>query len=89
MAASRNSKSCRSRIRRRWIEAALAPLRRRLDAPTLRRLEAALCLLIGIDAIVVLKDIAGLEREEALDVLAWAADVLTSGALAGAAVPRG
>jgi hypothetical protein len=37
---------------------------------------------MGIDPVVVMKDIAGASREEALDALEWSARVLVEGALA-------
>ena len=43
------------------------------------RLSAALTLLFGSDAVVCLRDIAGLDRDEAIETLAWAARQLTSG----------
>ena len=59
--------------RRRWLEGALEPLRSTLPPATWSRLQNALALTLGIDSVVVLKDVCGLDNEEALDVLRWTA----------------
>lgn len=61
--------------RMRWLENALAPL---ADMPEerRRRLHAALALTLGIDSIVVLKDVCRLNDDEALAILRWAAAAL-------------
>src|SRR6516162_2087991 len=56
-----------------WIQRVLDAIGDRLDEPDRSRLAAALNLVVGVDAIVVLTDIAGLDRAEALDVLEWVA----------------
>ena len=58
-----------------WVEEALAPVTD-LDEKRRRRLTAALTLVLGIEPITVLKDVCGLDDEETLDVLSWAADAL-------------
>ena len=45
------------------------------------RLSAALHLVLGIDPIITLIDIAGLDRAEALDVLEWVAATLVEAAI--------
>jgi AcrR family transcriptional regulator len=70
--------------RRRWIAGLLAPLRGTTDQRTLRRLAGALNLLLGVEAVVALTDIAELDREEALDVLAWTAETLVRAAATSA-----
>jgi AcrR family transcriptional regulator len=61
----------------RWIEKALAPVRGRLEEPEFRRLVAALSLCMGIEALVVLRDVCALESSsEAQEVLLWAARTL-------------
>jgi AcrR family transcriptional regulator len=50
------------------IDAALAPLAQRLPADVYRRLRLGLCLAVGAEALVVLKDVCGLEPDEALDI---------------------
>ena len=69
--------------RGRWIDDILAAAGDRLDPPARARLSAGLHLALGIDPIIVLTDIAGLDRAEALDVLAWVAATLVRASLAG------
>jgi AcrR family transcriptional regulator len=66
----------------RWIEKALAPVRVRLEEPDFRRLVAALSLCMGIEALVVLRDVCALESSEAEEVLRWAARTLLRSSLA-------
>jgi len=67
--------------RGRWIDDILAAAGDRLDPPARARLSAALHLVLGIDPIIVLTDIAGLDRAEALDVLEWVAATLVEAAI--------
>jgi AcrR family transcriptional regulator len=67
--------------RGRWIEDILAAAGDRLDPPARARLWAALHLVLGIDPIIQLTDIAGLDRAEALNVLEWSAATLVQAAL--------
>jgi len=69
--------------RREWIRDVLAPLRPKIDATTYQNLSNALMLLLGIDPVVVMTDIAGASRDEALDALEWMARTLTEAALGG------
>jgi AcrR family transcriptional regulator len=62
--------------RARWIEALLADLPPEVDAATRRRLAIALLPLFGADAVVWTTDVAELDREAALDALAWTAATL-------------
>jgi AcrR family transcriptional regulator len=66
---------------RRWVADILAAASDRLDDATRARLSAALHLVLGIDPIIVLTDIAGLDRAEALDVLEWVAATLVESAM--------
>jgi AcrR family transcriptional regulator len=66
----------------RWIEEALAPIQGRLEEPDFRRLVAALSLCMGIEALVVLRDVCALEPEEAEEVSRWAARTLLRCSLA-------
>lgn len=59
-----------------WIEEALAPLRGQLPEPELRRLVLAIRCAVGIEALVWLTDIAGISREEAVDLMRWSAQAL-------------
>ena len=65
-----------------WIEKALAPVRGRFEEPDFRRLVAALSLCMGIEALVVLRDVCALESPEAQEVLRWAARTLLRSSLA-------
>jgi hypothetical protein len=59
--------------RMRWLEQTLQPIRKQLPAGSWRRLKNALALTLGIDSIVIMKDVCGLEDKEALEVLGWTA----------------
>lgn len=67
--------------RGRWIDDILAAAGDRLDPPARARLSAALHLVLGIDPIITLTDIAGLDRAEALDVMEWVAATLVEAAI--------
>lgn len=69
--------------RMRWLEIALAPVKKKLSRPEWRRLQAALALTLSIDALVVMKDVAHLDNEEALETLRWTALALLRHVLAG------
>ena len=62
--------------RHRWITNALEPLRDQIPADEMDRLVAALCLLMGAEAVVVLRDVAHLEPEDGVAVAHWAAQAL-------------
>ncbi|HEU0027781.1 MAG TPA: TetR family transcriptional regulator [Ktedonobacterales bacterium] len=64
-----------------WIEEALAPLRGRLPEPQLHRLALAIRSAVGIEALVWLTDVAGLSREEAVELMGWSASALLRSAL--------
>ena len=51
------------------------------DPGTYAKLSNALTLLMGIDPVVVMRDIAGVSREEALDTLEWCGRTLVEAAL--------
>lgn len=59
----------------------MEPLRALLSAAEFRRLSMALSLLVGIEPVVVLQDLAGLSREETIETLVWTATRLTESAL--------
>ena len=63
------------------LEAALAPVRDALGPEAYDRLVCALVPLLGIDALVALRDICGLPYEEADDVMGWAVRTLVAAAL--------
>ena len=68
-----------------WLEEALAPLRDRLSATDLRRLVHAIRSACGIEALVWLTDVAGLAREEAVEVMRWSARALCRTAISESA----
>jgi AcrR family transcriptional regulator len=74
--------------RRELLGSALAPLRGRLPPADFDRLRQALSLIFGTEAFVVLKDIWGLDGEDARDVALWAAHALVRTAAAEAVTNR-
>jgi AcrR family transcriptional regulator len=71
-----------------WIADALAPIRNQIDPETYGKLSKALTLMLGIDPIVVMKDIAGASREQALATLEWSARALVEAALGVGGRPK-
>lgn len=65
-----------------WISEALAPLRDRMSEAQLRRLAVAIRSVAGIEPLVWLTDIAGLSREDAVQVMRQSARALLWFALA-------
>lgn len=70
----------RTHTRLRWLDQALEPATQ-LSEQTRRRLRAALALTLGIESIIVMKDVCDLEDDDALAVLRWAATTLLRAAL--------
>ena len=64
-----------------WIETALAPVRERLGEARFERLVSALALVVGVEALLVLRDIRGLDRAEMAAVSRWAARALLRASL--------
>lgn len=64
-----------------WFSEALAPLRGQLTDAALDRLVLAIRSCCGIEALVWLVDIAGLERTEAVNLMRWSAAALLQAAL--------
>ena len=56
-----------------WIEDALAPLKGGVPAEAIRRLTLATRASCGIESLVWLTDVAGLSREEAVELMRWSA----------------
>ncbi|WP_183857555.1 TetR/AcrR family transcriptional regulator [Prosthecomicrobium pneumaticum] len=84
--------------RRGLLRAAVEPLKDVLGRAGTERVAQAMSLIFGIEAIIVLKDIWGLDAAEAQDVIVWTAQALIGVALrdagaegetAPAAKPRG
>lgn len=67
--------------RYQWIAVALEPLRDSVPDADLRRLEAALCLVMGGEAFTVLRDVCQLDPDEAVSVANWAARALLTAGL--------
>jgi AcrR family transcriptional regulator len=66
--------------RMRWLETVLAPIEE-LPPERMRRLQAALALTLGGEAIIIMKDVCRLDNDETLAVLRWAATALLRAAL--------
>jgi hypothetical protein len=62
----------------------LAPLQARLSKDDFKRLVSALSVCTGIEAILVLRDIRGLSKSQAIQLIQWMAQVLVSEALKSA-----
>ncbi len=67
--------------RRRAVEEILAPVRDELDPDTLRRTEAALGMVLGIESVVALRDLFDVPREEIEDVWRLACRAIVRAAL--------
>jgi AcrR family transcriptional regulator len=65
-----------------WFEDALAPLHSRVPQAQLRRLAIAIRSAIGIEALVWLTDVAGLSRDEVIELMQWSAQALLHQTLA-------
>jgi AcrR family transcriptional regulator len=68
--------------RMRWLREVLRPASGTMSPKALRRVECALALTLGMDALVVMKDVCRLEDDEAQDVLRWAGLTLLRAGLA-------
>jgi AcrR family transcriptional regulator len=67
--------------RRGLLRAAVSPLKGEMSNASMERLAQALSLMFGIESIVVLKDIWGLDGKETTSVATWAARALVRAAL--------
>jgi AcrR family transcriptional regulator len=65
-----------------WLEASLAPIRSRLTPRAFARLVSAVSLCVGAEALIVLRDVRGLDEKRAADVSSWAATALLRASLA-------
>jgi AcrR family transcriptional regulator len=59
--------------RRQWIATALAPLQKSMPAGDFKRLQTALCLVLGAEAFTTLRDVCQLDADDAVAVLHWTA----------------
>jgi AcrR family transcriptional regulator len=66
--------------RRSWISTALAPILDALPSADRQRLVSALCLVMGGEAVTVLRDVCQLEPDEAIAVAHWAAEAILAAA---------
>jgi len=71
-----------------WIERALASVWSDLDEPTRDHLVGALSLCMGIEALVVLRDVCAFSPEQAVETSRWAARALLRTALDEASASR-
>lgn len=65
-----------------YVDLALAPLRSALTPAQYARLVHSLAVVVGIEARIVLRDIAGLDDQQILETERWAARALLAAALA-------
>ena len=70
-----------------WVRTALEPVKDRLSVEAYAQLVAALAVCIGIDALIVLRDVCGMSGKDAETVMSWAANALLDRALASTASP--
>ena len=64
-----------------WIALALAPVKKKLGPRRYERLVSALAMCVGIEALIVLRDLRGLGESEAEEVSRWAARTLLRASL--------
>jgi AcrR family transcriptional regulator len=69
--------------RRRWIETALGSALDDLPAGERARLVSALCLVVGAESLIVMRDVCRLEDDDAIAVLHWAAEAILAAGLPG------
>ena len=67
------------------LQMAIAPLKNKLPEAKFQRLAKALSLVYGLEVLIVLKDLWGLEFEETTEVAGWAASALVRAAVAESA----
>lgn len=85
--ATKDSKSggrtpLRQNRRTELIEAALAPVRERFDAAGYARLCAALALILGLESMIVLRDVVPQNERKAREIKSWAVRALVRAGLA-------
>ena len=73
--AAKGSGSIGIRSSRRvgWIRQALTPVRSKLTKPRFERLVYALTSCIGVEAVIIMRDVHGLDGEKCIDVCRWMA----------------
>jgi len=70
------------------LQLAIAPLRKTMPKKQFERLAQALSLVYGLEVLIVLKDLWGLEFEQTRSVALWTAHALVRTAVAEAAQPK-
>jgi AcrR family transcriptional regulator len=70
------------------LQSAIAPLRKTLPRKQFQRLAKALSLVYGLEVLIVLRDLWGLEFEETRSVALWAAQALVRAAVSEAEAAR-
>ena len=68
----RTEPNLRPAFRLQLLDAALQPLEREVDTEALQQLKTALCVLVGTEAVIAMRDVVGLEHEEARAHGEWA-----------------
>jgi AcrR family transcriptional regulator len=71
----------RGQRRMDWINTALAPARSQLNDDLYDKLSSALAVSLGIDALIVLRDICGLSPDRIESVMTWSAQALFDAAM--------
>lgn len=64
-----------------WLEGALQPVRSQLTPREFARLISAVSLCVGAEALIVLRDVRGLDADNAAEVSSWTARALLRAAL--------
>jgi AcrR family transcriptional regulator len=83
--ATGNNQNRRGGRRISWLKETLNPLADQMPSKDFQRLINALSLVMGIESMVVMRDICDLEPEAAEAVLRWTARTLLEGAMRGEA----
>jgi AcrR family transcriptional regulator len=73
--------STRGQRRMDWINTALAPARGQLNDDLYDKLASALAVSLGIDALIILRDICGLSPDRIESVMTWSAQALFDAAM--------
>ncbi len=71
----------RGRRRLDWIQSAMETVKPRLSRRAYERLVSALTLTLGVEALVILHDIRGLDSKQSIEICQWAAGALLEAAL--------
>ncbi len=72
----------RGQRRTEWIDTALAPLREHVTDEQYERLVAGLSVVVGWEAMIITRDVCGLDARREAQILRWAAATLVRAILA-------